>query len=38
MEIVLGQYRGELVLLGEATSHQPVAVGAANDLDDDVPF
>jgi hypothetical protein len=26
MEIVLGQYRGELVLLGEATSHQPVAL------------
>ena len=38
IEIVLSQYQGELVLLGEATSRQPAAVGAANDLDDDVPF
>jgi single-strand DNA-binding protein len=38
IEIVLSQYQGELVLLGEATSRQPAAVGAANDLDDDIPF
>ena len=37
-EIMLGQYRGELVLLGEATSRQPAAAVAAEDLDDDIPF
>jgi len=37
-EIVLSQYRSELVLLESPLSSSPKPTAAGHDLDDDIPF